>query len=164
MNGEYIRKLSLDEFHELAMEQYKKVLHKDFDFKFISELVHTRCEVLNDIPDLIDFLEELPEYSTDLYVHKKMKSTVETSLDNLEKALPVLESIDEEHWTIDNIHDKIFELIKSLEIKNGQMLWPLRTALSGKPSTPGGAFEIAILIRREESLKRVKKGIELLQA
>ncbi|WP_294156294.1 glutamate--tRNA ligase [uncultured Clostridium sp.] len=164
MNGEYIRKLSLDEFHELAMEQYKKVLHKDFDFKFISELVHTRCEVLNDIPDLIDFLEELPEYSTDLYVHKKMKSTVETSLDNLEKALPVLESIDEEHWTMDNIHDKIFELIKSLEIKNGQMLWPLRTALSGKPSTPGGAFEIAILIRREESLKRVKKGIELLQA
>ena len=164
MNGEYIRKLSLDEFHELAMEQYKKVLHKDFDFKFISELVHTRCEVLNDIPDLIDFLEELPEYSTDLYVHKKMKSTVETSLDNLEKALPVLESIDEEHWTMDNIHDKIFELIKSLEIRNGQMLWPLRTALSGKPSTPGGAFEIAILIRREESLKRVKKGIELLQA
>lgn len=164
MNGEYIRKLSLDEFHELAMEQYKKVLHKDFDFKFISELVHTRCEVLNDIPDLIDFLEELPEYSTDLYVHKKMKSTVETSLDNLEKALPVLESIDEEHWTMDNIHDKIFELIKSLEIKNGQMLWPLRTALSGKPSTPGGAFEIAILIGREESLKRVKKGIELLQA
>ena len=93
-----------------------------------------------------------------------MKSTVETSLENLEKVLPVLESIDEKDWTMDNIHDKIFELIKSLEIKNGQMLWPLRTALSGKPSTPGGAFEIAILIRREESLKRVKKGIELLQA
>lgn len=164
MNGEYIRKLSLDEFHELAMEQYKKVLHKDFDFKFISELVHTRCELLNDIPDLIDFLEELPEYSTDLYVHKKMKSTVETSLENLEKALPVLESIDEEHWTMDNIHDKVFELIKSLEVKNGQMLWPIRTALSGKASTPGGAFEIAILIGREESLKRIHKGIELLKA
>ncbi len=71
MNGEYIRKLSLDEFHELAMEQYKKVLHKDFDFKFISELLHTRCELLNDIPEQIDFLEELPEYTTDLYVHKK---------------------------------------------------------------------------------------------
>ena len=164
MNGEYIRKLSLDEFHNLAMEQYKKVLHKDFDFKFISELLHTWCELLNDIPEQIDFLEELPEYSTDLYVHKKMKSTVETSLENLEKVLPVLESIDEEHWTMDNIHDKVFELIKSLEIKNGQMLWPIRTALSGKSFTPGGAFEIAVLIGREESLKRMHKGIELLKA
>lgn len=164
MNGEYIRKLSLDEFHELAMEQYKKVLHKDFDFKFISELLHTRCELLNDIPEQIDFLEELPEYTTDLYVHKKMKSTVETSLENLEKVLPVLESIDEKDWTMDNIHDKVFELIKSLEIKNGQMLWPIRTALSGKSFTPGGAFEIAILIGKEESLKRMHKGIELLKA
>ncbi|MGG7195711.1 glutamate--tRNA ligase [Clostridium butyricum] len=163
MNGEYIRKLSLDEFHELAMEQYKKVLHKDFDFKFISELLHTRCELLNDIPEQIDFLEELPEYTTDLYVHKKMKSTVETSLENLEKVLPVLESIDEKDWTMDNIHDKVFELIKSLEIKNGQMLWPIRTALSGKSFTPGGAFEIAILIGKEESLKRMHKGIELLK-
>ncbi|MBS5982128.1 glutamate--tRNA ligase [Clostridium butyricum] len=164
MNGEYIRKLSLDEFHELAMEQYKKVLHKDFDFKFISELLHTRCELLNDIPEQIDFLEELPEYTTDLYVHKKMKSTVDTSLENLEKVLPVLESIDEKDWTMDNIHDKVFELIKSLEIKNGQMLWPIRTALSGKSFTPGGAFEIAILIGKEESLKRMHKGIELLKA
>ncbi|WP_294371386.1 glutamate--tRNA ligase [uncultured Clostridium sp.] len=164
MNGEYIRKLSLEEFHELAMEQYKKVLHKDFDFKFISELLHTRCELLNDIPEQIDFLEELPEYSTDLYVHKKMKSTLETSLENLEKVLPVLESIDEEHWTMDTLHEKVFELIKSLEIKNGQMLWPIRTALSGKSFTPGGAFEIAVLIGREESLKRMHKGIELLKA
>lgn len=164
MNGEYIRKLSLDEFHELAMEQYKKVLHKDFDFKFISELLHTRCELLNDIPEQIDFLEELPEYTTDLYVHKKMKSTVETSLENLERVLPILEAIDEKDWTMDNIHDKVFELIKSLEIKNGQMLWPIRTALSGKSFTPGGAFEIAILIGKEESLKRMHKGIELLKA
>lgn len=164
MNGEYIRKLSLDEFHELAMEQYKKVLHKDFDFKFISELLHTRCELLNDIPEQIDFLEELPEYTTDLYVHKKMKSTVETSLENLEKVLPVLEAIDEKDWIMDNIHDKVFELIKSLEIKNGQMLWPIRTALSGKSFTPGGAFEIAILIGRDESLNRIHKGIELLKA
>ncbi len=164
MNGEYIRKLSLDEFHELAMEQYKKVLHKDFDFKFISELLHTRCEVLSDIPEQIDFLEELPEYSTDLYVHKKMKSNTETSLENLEKVYPVLESIPESEWTLDNLHDKVFELIKSLEIKNGVMLWPIRTALSGKSFTPGGAFEIAVLIGKEESMKRLQKGIELLKA
>ncbi len=164
MNGEYIRKLSLDEFHELAMVEYKKVLHKDFDFKFISELLHTRCELLTDIPGQIDFLEELPEYSTDLYVHKKMKSTVETSLENLEKAYPVIEAIDEANWNMDYLHEKVFELIKSLEIKNGTMLWPIRTALSGKSFTPGGAFEIAVLIGREESLKRLQKGIELLKA
>ncbi len=164
MNGEYIRKLSLDEFHELAMPQYKKVLHKDFDFKFISELLHTRCEILTDIPEQIDFLEELPEYSTDLYVHKKMKSTVESSLENLEKVYPVIEAIDEANWNIDYLHEKVFELIKSLEIKNGTMLWPIRTALSGKSFTPGGAFEIAVLIGREETLKRLQKGIELLKA
>ncbi len=90
MNGEYIRKLSLDEFHELAVPEYKKVLKKDFDLKFISDLLHTRCELLSDLADQIDFLEELPEYSTDLYVHKKMKSTVESSLENLEKVLQSL--------------------------------------------------------------------------
>lgn len=164
MNGEYIRKLSLDEFHKLALPQYKKVLHKDFDFKFISELLHTRCEVLNDIPDQIDFLEELPEYSTDLYVHKKMKSTVESSLENLQKILPIYEAIDESDWNMDVLHEKTFELIKTLEIKNGQMLWPIRTALSGKSFTPGGAFEIAVLLGKEESMKRLHKGIELLQA
>ncbi|AGX42272.1 glutamate--tRNA ligase [Clostridium saccharobutylicum] len=164
MNGEYIRKLSLDEFHELAIPQYKKVLKKDFDLKIISDLLHTRCEVLSDIPEQIDFLEELPQYSTDLYVHKKMKSTVETSLENLEKVLPLLESIDESNWNLDYLHEKVFELIKSLEIKNGQMLWPIRTALSGKSFTPGGAFEIAVILGKEESLNRMHKGIELLKA
>ncbi|NFS83527.1 glutamate--tRNA ligase, partial [Clostridium botulinum] len=163
MNGEYIRKLSLDEFHELAVPEYKKVLKKDFDLKFISDLLHTRCELLSDLADQIDFLEELPEYSTDLYVHKKMKSTVESSLENLEKVLPIIEEIDETNWNKDYIHEKVFELIKSLEIKNGQMLWPIRTALSGKSFTPGGAFELAILLGKEESISRLKKGIELLK-
>ncbi|NFI53246.1 glutamate--tRNA ligase [Clostridium botulinum] len=163
MNGEYIRKLSLDEFHELAVPEYKKVLKKDFDLKFISELLHTRCELLSDLAEQIDFLEELPEYSTDLYVHKKMKSTVESSLENLEKVLPLIEEIDESNWNKDYIHEKVFELIKSLEIKNGQMLWPIRTALSGKSFTPGGAFELAILLGKKESISRLKKGIELLK-
>ncbi|ACD52707.1 glutamate--tRNA ligase [Clostridium botulinum] len=163
MNGEYIRKLSLDEFHELAVPEYKKVLKKDFDLKFISELLHTRCELLSDLAEQIDFLEELPEYSTDLYVHKKMKSTVESSLENLQKVLPIIEEIDEANWNKDYIHEKVFELIKSLEIKNGQMLWPIRTALSGKSFTPGGAFELAILLGKEESISRLKKGIELLK-
>ena len=91
-------------------------------------------------------------------------TTVESSLENLEKVYPVIEAIDEANWNIDYLHEKVFELIKSLEIKNGTMLWPIRTALSGKPSTPGGAFEIAILIGKEETLKRLQKGIELLKA
>lgn len=92
-----------------------------------------------------------------------MKSTVESSLENLQKVLPIIEEIDETNWNKDYIHEKVFELIKSLEIKNGQMLWPIRTALSGKSFTPGGAFELAILLGKEESISRLKKGIELLK-
>lgn len=163
MNSEYIKKLSLDEFNELALKEYKKVLKKDFDFKLISELIHTRCEILSDIPERIDFFEELPEYSTDMYVHKKMKSTVETSLDNLKKVLPILEGIEVSDWNVDYLHEKVFELINSLEIKNGQMLWPIRTAISGKAVTPGGAFELAVILGKEETLKRIHKGISLLE-
>ena len=92
-----------------------------------------------------------------------MKSNVETSLINLEKVYPILDAIPEAEWTIDNLHNKVFELIKSLEIKNGIMLWPIRTALSGKSFTPGGAFEIAYLIGKEESMKRLQIGIDMLK-
>ena len=133
MNGEYIRKLSLDEFHELAMPYYKKALKKEYDYKKISELLHTRTEVLTDIPSQLDFFDELPEYSIELYIHKKMKTTYEIALDSLQKALPVLKSLDA--WNLDIIKDNIGKLIQEMGIKNGQMLWPIRTAVSGKAFT-----------------------------
>lgn len=163
MNGEYIRKLSLEKFHSLALPYYKQVIKKDsIDLMKISKLMHTRTELLNEIPEHIDFFNELPEYSIEMYIHKKMKTNYENSLASLEKSLPVLENLEE--WNIDSIQSSIMNLIKELGVKNGIVLWPLRTALSGKQFTPGGAFEIADIIGKEESIKRIKIGIEKLKS
>lgn len=162
MNGEYIRKLSLEEFHEKAIPYYEKaVTNPNIDLFKVSTLLHTRTEVLGEIPKQIDFFHALPEYSTDLYVHKKMKTNLENSLVSLEKVLPVLEGL--EAWNFDTIHNAVFKLIEEMGIKNGVMLWPIRTALSGKAFTPGGAFELAEILGKEESLKRIKIGIEKLK-
>lgn len=161
MNGEYIRKLSLDEFHEIAMPYYKETLKKEYDYKKISELLHTRTEVLTDIPSQLDFFDELPEYSIDMYVHKKMKTNYEISINSLEKALPVLKSL--EVWNVDTIRDSISKLIEEMSIKNGPMLWPIRTAVSGKSFTPGGAYEIAEILGKDETIRRIKIGIDKLK-
>ncbi|WP_315120040.1 glutamate--tRNA ligase [uncultured Clostridium sp.] len=161
MNGEYIRMLSLEDFHSMALPYYKKVITKDIDLMKLSQLLHTRTEVLSEIPGNIDFFEALPEYSPELYLHKKMKTTYENSLISLEKALPILEGLNE--WTFNSTHDSMMNLVAELGVKNGVVLWPIRTALSGKQFTPGGAFEIAEILGKEESLRRIKIGIELLK-
>jgi glutamyl-tRNA synthetase len=161
MNGEYMRKLSLDEFHKIALPYYKKVLTKDFDLKKLSELLHSRTEVLGEIPEMIDFLNELPEYSIEMYIHKKMKTNYENSLESLQKALPILEGL--ENWNYDAIQSSMMNLVTEMGVKNGILLWPLRTAVSGKQFTPGGAFEIADILGREETLNRIKTGIKKLE-
>lgn len=162
MNSQYIKNLDLDVFHEMALPYIKNIVKSDLDTKKIAELVQGRIETFPEIESHIDFFEELPDYSLDIYVHKKMKTTLENSLENLTKVLPHLKTLD--NWTVDSIHETVFALIAELEIKNGQMLWPIRTALSGKQMTPGGAFELADILGKEESLKRIEKGIELLTA
>jgi len=163
MNGEYIKKLSKEKFHSLALPYYNKYIDKDYiDLNTISELLHTRVEVLDDIPNFIDFINELPDYSIEMYIHKKMKTTYENSLTSLEKALPILQSLNS--WTIEEIENSMTSLVKELQVKNGVVLWPLRTALSGKQVTPGGAFEIAIILGKKESLRRIEVGIEKLKA
>lgn len=162
MNGEYIKMLPLETFNELALPYYKETLKKNYDFMKISALLQSRCEVLTDITDKLDFFDELPEHSIDLYVHKKMKTTPQNSLISLEKALPILETL--EDWTIRPLEDTIMEIIAELEVKNGIVLWPIRTALTGKASSPGGAYEVAEILGKEESLKRIKVGIEKLKA
>ncbi len=162
LNGEYIRKLSAEEFHELATKWYDGVIKKEnIDLKKVSALLQPRCEKLSDIPEQLDFLDELPEYLPELYVHKKMKTNEENSLSSLKEILPVLEAL--EKWDYDSIHEALFELIAKLEVKNGLILWPLRVAVSGKAFTPGGGVELADILGKEETIARIKKGIELLQ-
>lgn len=161
MNGEYIRKLTLEEFNKEAEPYYKQAVKRDVDHMILSECLHDRTEKFSDIPAQLDFIDELPDYEIDLYTHKKMKTNPENSLESLERMLPVLESIDK--WDGETIHEKLFELIAEMGVKNGIVLWPLRVALSGKAFTPGGGIELARLLGKDETLARVKKGIEKLK-
>ena len=160
-NGEYIRRLSIDRFNQLAKPYYEKVLAgKNIDYIKLSRLLQVRTDVLNTIPDTIDFIVALPDYSKELYIHKKSKTNLENSLESLKAALPVLESIDD--WNEQAINDELMNLIERMGIKNSQMLWPIRIAISGKPVTPGGAIEIADILGKEETIRRIKIGIEKL--
>ena len=160
INGEYIRKLSMEEFENLAKPWFEKAIKKDVDYKKLAVLMHDRTEKFIDIVEQLDFIDELPDYDIDLYNHKKMKTNPENSLESLKEALPVLEAIDD--WNEESVHNALFELIEKLGVKNGLILWPVRVALSGKSFTPGGAIEIADLLGKEESIIRIKKGIEKL--
>lgn len=163
INGKYIKALAPEKFAEYAMPYIKEsVKRDDVDFMEIAGLLQARTELFTDIPEAVDFIDTLPEYDNALYTHKKMKTNPENSLDSLKAVLPVLESIDEKDWTIDNIHEKLFELIAEKEVKNGIILWPLRVAVSGKAFTPGGGIEICHIIGKADSIERIKKGIEKL--
>ena len=162
LNGEYIRELTPEKFHEDALPYYKGVItNPEIDLKAVSELLQPRCERLSDIPEQVDFFDALPEYDRELYTHKKMKTNPENSLEALKEVLPVLESIDD--WTKENIHDRLIELVQKLELKNGRILWPVRVAVSGKAFTPGGGVELAAILGKKETIERIKKGIELLE-
>ena len=162
LNGEYIRALTPEQFQDMALPWIRKgVKREDVDTKLIASLLQPRCEVLGDIPEQLDFIDELPDYSTDLYVSKKMKTNEETSLEILRQILPVMEAMDD--FSDEAVHTAMFDLIAKLGVKNGYLLWPLRIALSGKQFTPGGGVEIAAILGKEESLKRLKKGIEKLE-
>jgi glutamyl-tRNA synthetase len=162
MNSEYVKKLPIERFHELALPYYKEVIkNPEIDLAKISPLLHTRTEILSDIPEKVDFFDALPEYSIDLYIHKKMKTDYSNSLVSLEKALPILKAL--ENWSFENIESSMMNLVSELGVKNGQVLWPLRTALSGKANTPGGAYELAEILGKDESIARIEIGIEKLK-
>ena len=160
MNGEYLKAMDFDKFYELAEPYIKKVITKDYDLKKVASLIKSRIEILPDIKDQIDFFEAVPEYDTAMYCHKKMKTNEETSLEVLKEILPSLEAWD------DYSNDALFGLLKGFAeekgYKNGYVMWPVRTAVSGKQNTPGGATEIMEVLGKAESVERIKNAIELL--
>lgn len=161
MNGEYMKAMDEDKFYEMALPYIKQVITRDLDLKKIANMVKTRIEVLPDIPALIDFFEAVPEYDISMYTHKKMKTNPEISLEVLEKILPVLEN--QEDYTNDALYELLCGFAKENGYKNGQILWPIRTALSGKQMTPAGATEILEILGKEESLARIKAAVEKLK-
>ena len=160
MNGEYIKKMDFDKFYEMALPYIKEVITKDYDLKKIAHMVQTRIEIFPDIRDHIDFFEELPEYDVAMYTHKKMKTNAQTSLEVLQEILPVLEA--QEDYSNDALYATLLKYVEETGVKNGYVMWPIRTAVSGKQMTPGGATELMEVLGKEESLARIRKGIELL--
>lgn len=159
LNGEHIRSLSPEAFHKIALPYYPREL-AELDLEKISQLIQVRTETLTDIPGLVGFLADLPEYSAELFANQKSKSTLETSRLVLEKVLPLLENL--ETWS----NESLFELLKTFSqeqgLKVGTVMWPIRTALSGQETSPGGATELAALLGKPESLRRLGSGLNKL--
>jgi glutamyl-tRNA synthetase len=162
MNAEYIRALPPEEFHQKILPYFAHVLDVEkFDTRRLAELMQPRCEVLLDVEEKIRFLAEMPDFPLSYYTNKRQKTSPETALPTLEKLLPIVESVTD--WTEESIQAPIASYIETNGLKNGVVLWPLRIAVSGKESTPGGFYEIAYLLGREETLRRLYGSIEKLK-
>lgn len=160
-NAEYIRRLPFDEYLQVVTPWFDKALAGiSIDYRRLAELMQGRTEVFGRVPDMVAFLREVPPYETDLYMHKKMKSTLESSKEALDFIRPVLEDI--ATWEESAIHDALMTAISQSGRKNGIVLWPLRIALSGLQNTPGGAVEIAYLLGKDETLRRVDTALATL--
>lgn len=159
LNAEHIRSLSPEAFHQIALPFYPEGL-KGFDLAKISQLIQIRTEILTDIPRLIGFLAELPEYSVELFENQKSKSTLESSRVVLEKTLPLLEKL--ENWSNEGLFEVLKAFAQEQGFKVGTVMWPIRAALSGQETSPGGATELAELLGKEESLRRIKLGMSKL--
>ena len=161
MNGEYMKKMDDEKFYEMALPYLKEVITRDLDFHKIAAMVKTRIEVFPDIKDHVDFFEKVPEYETSMYVHKKMKTNEETSLQVLKEVQPLLEA--QEDFSNDALFAMLSAYAKEHGYKVGYVMWPIRTALSGKQMTPAGATEILEVLGKEESLVRIQAAIEKLK-
>lgn len=157
MNGEYLRRMSTEDFHKVAISYYNEIVSCGIDLIKVSILLQHRTEILTEIPEKIDFLAELPNYDTQLYVNKKMKTDLLIALSHLRASKEELLLLNQ--WEHDEIERCLTTLAATLGVKNGQVLWPVRIALSGKASTPGGAVELAELFGKDETLRRLEVGI-----
>ncbi len=158
LNAEYIRALDEDAFHEAALPYIREAVGDvDTDTKLIAKCLHQRTEVLGEIAPQLEFIAKCDDYSTELFVNKKSKSTLESSKQMLEQVIPALESLAD--WSQESIHDCLIGLAEKLEVKNGLLMWPVRIAASGRTVTPGGAVEVLGMVGREESLRRLKDGL-----
>lgn len=160
-NSTYIKALSPEVFFSIAEPYLRRgISNQETDLKLVAPLIQTRLDTLEDILPLVDFFDQLPSYSNELYVHKKMKTDEVNSKEALLSTLPALEALSD--WSFDGIHDALIHLAKRMELKNGRIMWPVRVAVSGKPATPGGAVELCQILGKAETLRRIQVGIEQL--
>ena len=160
-NSEYIRAMSPEAFAKAA-EPYirQSVKNPAYDAAAIAALLQQRTEVLTDIPEKVDFFDELPEYDTELFVHKKSKSDKDSSKDVLQKIIPIFEALPA--WDDEHIMGAMVALAEAMEAKNAKVMWPVRIAAAGKAVTPGGAVEICRILGKDETLRRLNTALEKL--
>ena len=160
-NATYLRALAPEDFAKVA-EPYirQSVKTPAIDAAAVAALLQARCEKLTDIPEKVDFFDALPDYDVEFYVNKKSKTDKEISKAMLAAAIPALEALPV--WDTDPIHDALIDLAAKLEVKNATLMWPVRIAAAGKLVTPGGAVEICRILGREETLRRLRLGLEKL--
>lgn len=160
-NAEYIRRMSAEDFAKVAEPFIRQaVKNEKYDAAAIASLLQQRTTVLNEIPEKVDFFDELPEYGTELFVHKKSKSDEQSSKEVLEKIIPAFEALPE--WNDEGIMNAMLDLAAAMEAKNAKVMWPVRIAAAGKAVTPGGAVEICRILGREETVRRLKIAVEKL--
>lgn len=163
INAEWLRKLPHEEFKALALPYIRQTCKReDIDLDVLVKTLQPRTELLSDIPEKVDFIDELREYDNGLFFNKKMKTSAETALPALQAVLPVLENIPADNWNEENIHAAVFAEIEKLGVKNGWVLLPMRAALSGKAMTPGGGIELAAILGKADSIARIEKALEQL--
>ncbi len=162
MNGEYIKAMDFEAFYEKALPIMKEVITKEYDFRKIAGMVKTRIEVFPDIRELIDFFEAVPEYDISMYTHRKMKTSKESSLSVLKEVLPLLEA--QEDYSNDALYALLSAYVAEKGYKNGYVMWPVRTAASGKQMTPCGATEILEILGKEESVARIRNAVKKLES
>jgi glutamyl-tRNA synthetase len=161
MNGVYLRNMDEATYFETVRPYLEKAIHAPVDLKEVAKIIQPRIDKLTQIEEAVDFFDALPEYDVAMYTHKKMKTNPEVALTALNKVKEVLSGLDT-FESMESLHDILMALPKEMGMKNGQVLWPVRTAVTGKQFTPGGAIEIAYILGKDETLRRIDAGIEKL--
>ena len=162
-NAEYLRAMTPEQFAQTAAPYFEQAFGKDhgFDLQVLTAMLQQRVTTLNQIPETIGFLAQLPEYDKELFINKKSKTDLTNSPVMLDAVIELVEGMTD--WTHDGIHDALIALAQRLEVKNGTVMWPARIAAAGQAVTPGGAVEIFELLGREETLRRLKLGRKKLE-
>jgi glutamyl-tRNA synthetase len=161
LNAQYVRDLTEAEFAAHAIPYYKTAGISHMDTSILCRILQPRVEIFSQIPEMVDFLARLDEnYDTELFTNKKSKTDTIVSKDMLNAVLPALETLPD--WTEESLHAFLMGMAEQMQVKNGTLLWPVRIALAGKQVTPGGAIEIAVLLGREEALRRLRFGLKKL--
>jgi len=165
MNAEHIKALPPEKYAALALPHLRQVVKTpNIDLTELARITQSRVTFISDCAEMVDFIDAIPPYDIDLYTHKKMKTDAAIAVQGLQAAQAAFQQIPAENWTHETLHAAATQAAEAASLKNGQILWPIRTALSGKPTTPCGATEIAALLGRDKTLQRLEAGLALLAA